>query len=290
MKIKLLLLALLLLALPFAFAVDNQDQNNATEDAVILNETTGMDTVPGAEVRILQLETAIGRAIDNGNTVIGKIQEKNSSIDVTNLQTIIGKLTDLKAQVTAIDPQANDSVKKYVEYRHTANNLTQEFRTAVKDLIPAGERDTLRKNFDEDKKQRLQELKLQIKNKIMQHNEERTLKMLGKMNASQDILDQVRNGNLTRQEMHELIKNEYQSLDNTTRNRVRSDVREGLMKEKIKTFDAMNKLKQKELNMRQNISEDMKNRLENMKNKSGPMRDGSGPNGNNQDDRRGARQ
>lgn len=290
MKIKLLLLALLLLALPFAFAVDNQDQNNATEDAVILNETTGMDTVPGAEVRLLQLETAIGRAIDNGNTVIGKIQEKNSSIDVTNLQTIIGKLTDLKAQVTAIDPQANDSVKKYVEYRHTANNLTQEFRTAVKDLIPAGERDTLRKNFDEDKKQRLQELKLQIKNKIMQHNEERTLKMLGKMNASQDILDQVRNGNLTRQEMHELIKTEYQSLDNTTRNRVRSDVREGLMKEKIKTFDAMNKLKQKELNMRQNISEDMKNRLENMKNKSGPMRDGSGPNGNNQDDRRGARQ
>ena len=193
----LLLVALLVFsAIPFAFA------DETTE------ETRVMRSSLGAKVRLLQLEKSITRAILKGELIVEVFE--NASENVTNLESILGDLIDLREEVQGTDPDSNESVKNFIDYKKRAIILVKAFRDRAIEMKESLDEETLNKlkadlrKINGERDRYLRELKERIRSKIREHNGEIIEEVLGLRGRT--LKSQVQSGELTKAQIKERVR------------------------------------------------------------------------------------
>jgi hypothetical protein len=137
-------------------SVENEtlDEDDGVDDDTIENETIdevdAFHTTLGAEIRLLQLESTITRNIAWGEEIVAAIKEKNSSADVSELESILAELAVLKNETSSITPAADEeAAQKFVDIKEEAIQLTQEFRKTVHSMLKISDVEGLRKRLHE---------------------------------------------------------------------------------------------------------------------------------------------
>ena len=129
------LVLVLLLALPsMVFA------NTVSTDARVAASTS-----TGAELRLLQLERAITRAILQGERIINYAQEKDIKVDA--MVDILAELNVLRHQVVEVDVTSETVVREFVALRQEANALTQRFREESRAIFNQNEVTEIRRRL-----------------------------------------------------------------------------------------------------------------------------------------------
>jgi len=156
-----ILMALLIVSMaPFALAVDDVQVVPSLDDAAqdvddvpvvtsleeaqqVEEELTIMGNQVGSELRYLQLERSILNAIEGQKEVIDYIIEKDSEIDVSELEDIVVTLGDLLGDLQAIDTTVDsvDNIETYAAIREKAKQLITIFRETARELLDLDEND-----------------------------------------------------------------------------------------------------------------------------------------------------
>jgi len=165
----------------------------------------------GAEVRLLQLEKAITRNILFGEDIIAKISENGG--DVAELEAIIDDLEALLAEVQALDPEADDAVEAFVDIKKEAISLSQEFKKIARPLLSKEDKAELRKKARHVAHERMKKITEKVRNRVRKHNAiqlAKTYEVLGI--SDEDVIEQLKNGEITIKEVKVAIKEEVQSM------------------------------------------------------------------------------
>ena len=207
------IVALLLMLVLFASIV-------IAEETTELSEDDQKDIGPinyglGAEVRLLQLEKRITRNILVGTKVVEAIQEYNSSTDVTELDSILDEMEVLLDEVknTKIEGTSEELAQKFVDMKSDAINLSQEFREKSKPYINAEVRVLIvnkTKNIEKDELKNISDIIKDARNDYNAYRLNLTLTALGI--EDNELIEKVRNGTATVQEIKDVIKEYLKGL------------------------------------------------------------------------------
>src|SRR3989339_1700168 len=172
----LLMLLLVLSIVPIALAEDDTTDQTDAETEMEEDDTTdqtdeetemeaeAMSTIPGAEVRLLQLEKAIALNIERGKEVITEVENS------TELESILSEMEALLTEVQNADPAAEDAVQTFVDLKHDARDLVKDFRENARELIKEEKAAQLRERI---RSMEHKELKEKIQSKIRAFNAQR---------------------------------------------------------------------------------------------------------------------
>jgi hypothetical protein len=248
--------ALLLAALIQPVLADD----NETDD--LENETAPFQSSHGAEMRLMQLEKAIEKNILWGEYIISAIEDKNKSIDTTNLKSILAELISLKDEVSRMNVSNETNVsaaaQAFVDIKKEAKNLTKEFRDEVKNLIKAGEIDGLKKKLGNRYKDWESNQSEKIKKKVCEYNADKIERIFKAANISNsELIDKIRNCSADRKEIADELKGI--NLSHGQQKQLNSSLKEAKLKTRVFARAVTDKVKYKQLDREQNRLE---NRLE----------------------------
>ena len=267
-----LIMALTISMLPAVMAADTQGNTLPPgEETQVQQEVQTMNNGLGAQIRLLQLEKTIDIHIAVGNKVIEKAQELNKT--TTDLEAIIVQMQDLKTEVQQADPNANDSVQQFVDLKEEAINLTKQFRDTAKTLFTDEELQQLRQEQKQIRQQRKQEAK-EIRQKIREYNQQRLEQLKTQLGLNiQNIVDEMKQGNITTEQAKQMIKEEVMKLTPAKRREIYNKAKEARIKQKVKAKEKIaevmqqfqtryNKRLQRRLNQTGlNISEEVREQM-----------------------------
>ena len=212
---------------------DNGNGETVSED----RETSSFKTNHGAYVRLLQLERSIHRNILFGNALLERVDVQDEDA-LEKLEEILEALDNLKNEVSEYELKGQEEdVRKFVEFRHDASNLTKQFRDTIRTFVQESEQNALRAQINREIREtgELNRYNNAINARARQHNEEvvaNTAKEIG-MNA-QEIIERFRNEELD----HREIKTEMLNLAKQARAQGDKDfvteLREAALREKIR--------------------------------------------------------
>jgi hypothetical protein len=202
------------LLLCFAFvSVATQEEDNTAEAE--MDEAAIMYMGLGAQVRLLQLEKSITRNYLYGDKVVQYIKDNslNISEDVLNaMEDIVSELKDVKDSVAEeIDKEPGETtVETFVDLKDRAINLTQEFRSLVRDYLTVEQRQAIKNSVDKKDFSELDDLNEQIRNRVREFNKERVRDMLNYLNITdEELLQRVESGNITAIELRKLVMDKF---------------------------------------------------------------------------------
>lgn len=279
MENKILAMALLvpiLLVSGIAFAEENStisETNLSDEDQ---NQIKDFNYIPGAQLRMLQLERSIMRNILIGNVVINITEKNHPEANTTKMNIILDDMENLLEEVrnASLDTGPLEIAKQFVGFKKESVKLTQEFRNESIKYLNSTDRQEIHetiKNLTDD----LKFIDGQIKISRCALNSKRFHDVITAMNASNvNITERIRNCNATLQDAKSEIRNKFGDLNMTGKinalKNVRAmavesaSVRSHIMTEIGKNLsDMMTKWEAKivsnRLQIRSNISEKMGN-------------------------------
>jgi hypothetical protein len=255
------ILLVLLLAIPMVFAEDTNDLDTNT-----IQEIKTLTRGEGAHIRLLQLEKHISRNILIGDKTIEILKKNHPGIDTNNLAAIVDQLDALLSDVQAVDASLNTTTdmntlaQQYVELKKEAIDLTKQFREAVRGQLSSQDKQEIKQAIRFVDENELQDIKEQIKEKVLGFNATQVETILKAMGASNpELIQKIQDGNTTPQEIRTAIKNAYNALSAEQKAAVESVLKEGILKRTIKEKQLVDDAKQ---NMRERMQERVQNRLE----------------------------
>jgi hypothetical protein len=218
------ILALVLLAIPsmaFAETISTEAQAEARLAA---------STIHGAEVRLLQLERAITRAIVQGERIINYAEEQNFS--EANIEVMIDVISDIRAlrvQVQEVDPASEIVVREFVALRQEANVLTQKFRRAAHELFSEEDVAYLRGyvRIEADAAAEVRARDAQIQQRLCAHNAQQVQAVLNAMGISQEsLVAEVRACEKSKDQAMLELRKLYNSLEERRKQATQKEVAE----------------------------------------------------------------
>lgn len=257
-----LALVLILGIIPGVFA---DDEN--TVDANTLEEVKLIASPYGAEVRLIQLEKSITKNILVGAKVIEIIEKNHSEFDLTDAESKLNELEALLEEVKEYSLEEKDRntiVSDFVAMKKEAVTLTQEFRTLTKNALESEDIVEVKDAIKELDLKELNNINQAIKNAIRTHNAERTqtmLEILGIENP--ELIQSIIDGNTTKQEVKDTIKEAFSDLNAQERIRVRAEIRETINKRIISEKSLIQQAKTKGLQRFLQIESQRMQRLSN---------------------------
>lgn len=174
----------------------------------------------GAEIRLLQLQNAVERAVITGEETVTALNETK---DTSQEQGILADLQGLNASLASYGP-GNMSPEDYVALKGVARNLTSSFKAAVQDALTPGDRARIKaaaspriQDVMVDRGDRLQGL-------ISSFNEQRYLEVAREtgLNTSSSISNP-----------RERLREQVRGLPPGQRDQVRTRVREARVRSQI---------------------------------------------------------
>jgi hypothetical protein len=214
---------------------DEVEETELTEEDIsesTMEEVSSMNTKPGAEVRLLQLEKSITRNILAGQEVIDRIAEKGN--DTSELEAIITELEALKLEVQSLDPNSENAVEEFVNIKQEAIELVKEFREKAKELIEEGYRLALGQRIRNMNMTEIKEYNLRIRARIHSLNAEivsKTFIALGIDNP--ELIDKVKSGEATFAEVKDEVKTTLQAMTPEERKAAWSNLKESGVKKDV---------------------------------------------------------
>jgi len=255
-KITNLLLVLMLLGsiLSVAFAVQADEDDQGTtqdEDQDEQNNTTkmprghhyGNDTERevgimnnslGARIRLLQLEKALLTNILKGVMTVQVL--KGLNVTTTELEHILGNLSEVLENVRAADPAANDSVQVFVELKNESKNLTKQFRDTLRLLLDNETIAMIKEQLKNITSDELQNCSMRLRHWIRQFNMNQLYRLygiIGETNTS--LINDYINGNISLDLVKLQLRKMVNQMTQEKRHMIFSEIKEDNIKKKIHT-------------------------------------------------------
>lgn len=255
-KITNLLLVLMLLGsiLSVAFAVQADEDDQGTtqdEDQDEQNNTTkmprghhyGNDTERevgimnnslGARIRLLQLEKALLTNILKGVMTVQVL--KGLNVTTTELEHILGNLSEVLENVRAADPAANDSVQVFVELKNESKNLTKQFRDTLRLLLDNETIAMIKEQLKNITNDELQNCSMRLRHWIRQFNMNQLYRLygiIGEKNTS--LINDYINGNISLDLVKLQLRKMVNQMTQEKRHMIFSEIKEDNIKKKIHT-------------------------------------------------------
>jgi len=255
-KITNLLLVLMLLGsiLSVAFAVQADEDDQGTtqdEDQDEQNNTTkmprghhyGNDTERevgimnnslGARIRLLQLEKALLTNILKGVMTVQVL--KGLNVTTTELEHILGNLSEVLENVRAADPAANDSVQVFVELKNESKNLTKQFRDTLRLLLDNETIAMIKEQLKNITNDELQNCSMRLRHWIRQFNMNQLYRLygiIGETNTS--LINDYINGNISLDLVKLQLRKMVNQMTQEKRHMIFSEIKEDNIKKKIHT-------------------------------------------------------
>ena len=255
-KIANLLLVLMLLGsiLSVAFAVQADEDDQGTtqdEDQDEQNNTTkmprghhyGNDTERevgimnnslGARIRLLQLEKALLTNILKGVMTVQVL--KGLNVTTTELEHILGNLSEVLENVRGADPAANDSVQVFVELKNESKNLTKQFRDTLRLLLDNETIAMIKEQLKNITNDELQNCSMRLRHWIRQFNMNQLYRLygiIGEKNTS--LINDYINGNISLDLVKLQLRKMVNQMTQERRHMIFSEIKEDNIKKKIHT-------------------------------------------------------
>jgi hypothetical protein len=244
-------------------AETNSTLTNETEDEV------GAVVYPyGAEVRLLQLEKALAQNILKGEEVIKYLLEQNSAADVTELNSILDKMSILLEEIKAAPTEGTgeELAQIYVDLKSDAISLTKQFREEVKDLLSASARNRLTERFKNMNHTYINRLENAIEEAKHLYNSEQVKALFTSLNITdEDLISAVENGTATTEDIKDAVESALEGMTKEQREEAMLRLREATSKKAVAYRAAFSKALS---NMFQRQSERWEDRSQKFLNKS----------------------
>ena len=211
---------------PEFYETDDGLDSETEEEIGIMNRSLG------AEIRLLQLEKAIIKNIMKGERAVDVL--KGLDYNTSKLDLILSEMNLLLEQVEAADPESNDSVMIFVDFKKQAKNLTKQFRETVKELLDDVKLRELRAQIKDMVGDELQNYSKRIRNKIKQFNRHQLHRIYGIIGESNySLIEEYENGNASMEQVKSQINKIVNQMTKEKKFQVFSDVKEENIKENI---------------------------------------------------------
>ncbi len=240
---KELIVAIVLLSLVGTFAeTDVSSITNDTISLITAQEVKVLDLPEGVMLRLLQLERQIELKIEQGNVVIERINEYNSSIDTTGLQEILDNMSALKEDlddhinnISNSEINITEEKEYYLWFKNESLSLVEEFRTEVSSLIDDSEfYDQLRLAINEVNESSLGEINNRIRIVAKEYNAERVKWLARRMGVDNETIGTMYNfGNMTKEEALGRLRNMTATMDKEQLNNAIMSIRKEMAEEKV---------------------------------------------------------
>jgi hypothetical protein len=244
-KIGILLLMIMVIGMtPSVFA-----QETNFVDANTNVEIRAFNNNMGAEIRLIQLEKNITRNILVGSEVIETIQANYTQMNINNAKNILNELEALLTQVKEYQIEGKEKsvlVIEFVAMKKEAITLTQEFRTETTGILTEEEKQQIRTNVNSLEENELKGINEVVRQKIREYNAERTQTILTNMGINRpEFVQKIINGEITKQEISNEVKNEFQALNQQSKketwDKIKEQSNKRIIAERALTTQANNK-------------------------------------------------
>ncbi len=224
----LIFISVILVSLIYVIAQEAQVDSSTSIDVNTQKEVETMHVGLGAKVRVIQLKVAITRKIFEANIVIDYLKEKGKN--TTELEDIVTQLEILKNETDTIKNITNreEAIKKFIDIKKDARSLIADFKTKARAMLTDSDREEIAKRREERKGELENQIKVirseldSIKNSF---HEEQVKKILEKMNVTDDdLLQKVKNGEITLEELKKELRDKYDSLPDSEKVEVKTRV------------------------------------------------------------------
>ena len=190
------------------------------------HETEVMDSQIGAEMRIIQLEKSIRRALLFMDEVLSVLA--NQSVNITYLKAIRADLSLVLDEVVATSAELSsmtqeEKISSFVSLKSDARNLVKKFRDIAKPLLKEADVTELRVRFDNHDKESLAEIKIKIKEKKRELNAEHAKNILNDAGVlDEDIIAKIRSGSITDEDVRLRLQKYLSTLSQDERTEFKS--------------------------------------------------------------------
>ncbi len=249
MKRSLVLGLFMVFVLTSGVFVIAQSDNEATVEIDVETEAEVevMTESHGAEMRLLQLERRINRAILHMEEIIQFLKDKNKTI--TELEPIVAEMNILLEEVKAAPKtKSEESVKVFVEIKADAKDLIKQFRDISKALLSEEDKRELKMKFDNIDKTKLEEVKRRIEEKRRMLNADRAKKVLDRMNVSdEELIAKIRSGEVGSSQLKLRLLERYDGLDVSAKESIRIRMKEQFEQRRDTVVDHVKRVKEEHL-------------------------------------------
>jgi hypothetical protein len=210
------LLVVGIFAFSLAFTVAAQDSDGTAVSEQTREQAKIMVTSHGAKVRLLQLEYSLQRQIRIGERIIQKASEIDESFDDTELEVILEEMKELKSRAGSADPgnSTNDVVREFVDLKHDAVQLSQQFRNITRNSFTVEERNQIKEGLMSGIEAEMSQERERIRNAIREHNEERIQNALRSMKSSDsgNLTQKAKSGEFDKEQIMEQIRDRIKEM------------------------------------------------------------------------------
>ncbi|NTV23888.1 MAG: hypothetical protein HGA85_05975 [Nanoarchaeota archaeon] len=218
-------LGMLLLTLA-SFAVAEEDPSETT-DAEIEQEIETMSTPPGAEYRLDQLELSLENQIEHAKDILSEINVSDEAME--ELEGYVVKMELLLERVQAMVPTGTpeEMAAEFVAAKKEAITLSQDFRKSLYNATTKVKIDAIKERIQEIRELRKAEIESRLedmKDTMYMRRISSLLEALGL--EDQDIMEKVKNGEMTKEEAKEIIKKAISELTPEQKEELKSEVKE----------------------------------------------------------------
>lgn len=251
--------------------VSDETNDTSIEEAINENELKPMVSPEGVVYRFLQLERQIEIKILRGGIVIERIQFLNDSVSVEELQAILEELELVKEEVNEYTNESSvtnisEAIIAFVDLKRESLDLVKEFRNKVHEILDQNEIQTLRTRIrSEVTENSVPGVTQRIKAKLNAFNAQRVRNALQNIGVNESLIEQVRNGNITKSQVTAWIKNKYKNLNPSVKNQVKVEIRQRLTQNNISVNNAVSIAK---VNATVRKVERLQNRIEKLENQT----------------------
>jgi hypothetical protein len=188
---------------------DEEDENETSEETG--NESRLMFFDKGAEIRLVQLQIAINKALINGELVIDYIGDNVETPDVARMTDILDELEAIDAEIQEYrDAGVYDetSVEKFVQWKKDSWNLVKEFRDLAKEQLKDEDLSALKDLIKNADYTSIAALKEEIRTIAQEFNANRARELFRNYGTErEEVIEKIRNGEFNVEQAKETLRN-----------------------------------------------------------------------------------
>jgi len=160
-----------------AMADEAEEPEEEPVDDETVEEIEIMNNSLGCQIRLLQLKKAITGNILKGEMIVDVIEglEYNTS----DLESILDEMDLVLDEAKDADPNASNATEIFVDLKSDAKNLTQQFRTELKELLSDVKYKEIKEQVKEMVSNELGNYSIKVRNRIKQFNRNQIYRLYG---------------------------------------------------------------------------------------------------------------